>query len=61
MKTCFRCENDKPRYELTDAAGIFCTFVCEDCEASEKAKFNPKIFTDWYDADQPEPHWVDDY
>jgi len=43
MKVC-RCGSNKPRYELTDAAGIFCTFVCEDCEAAARKKFNPQIF-----------------
>jgi hypothetical protein len=43
MKLC-RCESGLERYELTDAAGIFCAYVCENCEAEEKKKWNPQIF-----------------
>jgi hypothetical protein len=42
-KVC-RCGSNKPRYELRDAAGIFCTFVCDDCETTARKKFNPQIF-----------------
>lgn len=56
-----RCGSGKDRYELVDAAGIFCCYVCADCEEQERKRYNPKVFTDWYDADQPEPHWPDDY
>lgn len=59
-KPC-NCGSGKPRYELVDAAGIFCTFVCEKCEAEKRKKYNPKIFSDWYDADEPEPYWPSDY
>jgi transposase-like protein len=52
-KTCNRCDNGKPRYELVDARGIFVTFVCEDCEKSVKAKYRPEIFADsQYDCDE---------
>ena len=54
------CGSGKPRYELNDAAGVFCTFVCEDCEERRMQEFNPKIFTHWYDADQQEVHFHDD-
>lgn len=59
-KSC-NCGSGKPRYELVDAAGLFCTFVCEKCEAEKRKRYNPKIFTDWYDPDKPEPYWPDDY
>ena len=59
-KVC-NCGSGKPRYELVDAAGIFCNFVCEKCEAEKKAKFNPRIFRDWYDADKPDVEYADDY
>jgi len=32
------------RYPLYDAAGIFCCYVCEECEAKRKSEFNPAIF-----------------
>jgi hypothetical protein len=43
MKLC-NCGSNKPRYELKDAAGIFCTYVCEDCEEKKKKNYNPAIF-----------------
>lgn len=55
------CGSGKVRYDLTDAAGIFCGYVCEKCEAAKKAKFNPRIFEDWYDADKPDVEYADDY
>lgn len=54
------CGSGEDRYELVDAAGIFCAYVCTTCEAKKKATFNPRIFSDWYDPDQPEPYWKDD-
>ena len=42
------------RRPLEDARGIFCTYVCDDCEAEKKAKFRPDIFTDNnYWTDEP--------
>ena len=29
-----------------DARGIFCTFVCDNCEAEKKRGFRPDILTD---------------
>ena len=45
MKTC-PCGSGLPRRELKDARGIFCTFVCDKCEAEKKRGFRPDIFTD---------------
>jgi hypothetical protein len=39
-----RCGSELPRYDLTDAAGIFCCYVCEECEAEKKKKYRPEIF-----------------
>jgi hypothetical protein len=33
------------RRELKDARGIFCTFVCDRCEAKKRQAFRPDIFT----------------
>jgi len=44
-------------WELTDARGIFCSYVCQSCEAKVRAKYRPDIFTDsqyWAD-EQIEP------
>lgn len=38
------CGSGHSRYELRDAAGIFCTFVCDVCEDEKRAKYNPAIF-----------------
>ena len=38
------CGSGKTHYPLLDAAGIFCTYVCEDCEKSKRAGYDPNIF-----------------
>lgn len=38
------CGSGEPRHDLLDAAGIFCTFVCDRCEDEKRKKFNPAIF-----------------
>jgi hypothetical protein len=38
------CGSNLDRYELVDAAGIFCTYVCDKCEDEKKKQFNPSIF-----------------
>ncbi len=38
------CGSGHESYELRDAAGIFCTFVCESCEARKRAGYDPAIF-----------------
>jgi hypothetical protein len=40
------CGSGLPRRILEDARGIFCTFVCSECETRQKAKFRADIFTD---------------
>lgn len=61
MNKLCNCGSGLERDELVDAAGIFCAFVCVKCEAAKKAKFNPRIFEDWYDADKPDVEYADDY
>jgi hypothetical protein len=46
------CGSEKPRFELRDALGIFCTFICDDCEDEKRARFRPEIFSD--------PNWWQD-
>ena len=46
------------RWELRDARGIFCCFVCDRCEEVKRLAYRPDIFTDanyWHS----EP--IDDY
>jgi hypothetical protein len=38
------CGSRRPRYPLVDAAGIFCTYVCEKCEYWARMQYNPSIF-----------------
>ena len=54
MRQC-RCGSGKERFELVDIQGIFCTYVCDDCEKAEKAKYRPEMFTGYSQADVDEP------
>jgi transcription elongation factor Elf1 len=50
---CF-CGSGLPRRELVDARGIFCAFVCDNCEERQRAEFRPEIFKDSnYETDEP--------
>ena len=40
-----KCGSGKWDYDLTDARGIFCDYVCEDCEAKVRRKYRCEIFT----------------
>ena len=40
------CGSLLPRRELADARGIFCCYVCDDCEAEKRSHFRADIFTD---------------
>lgn len=42
-KPC-RCGSGLFDYDLSDAAGIFCAYVCEKCEPEVRRKYNPAIF-----------------
>ena len=53
MKEC-RCGSGKTRYALKDARGIFCAYVCSECEAKVKSKYRSDIFTNSsYWSDEP--------
>jgi len=47
MPKC-NCGSGESRYPLSDARGIFCTYVCEVCEESEKERlgFRTEVFED---------------
>ena len=51
------CGSGLERRALYDAAGIFCTFVCDKCEANRRRELNSRIFTDWYDPDHSDVYW----
>lgn len=38
------CGSGLPRFELADAAGIFCTYVCDRCEDEKRSHYNQAIF-----------------
>ena len=51
MRPC-ACGSELPRRELRDARGIFCTFVCDACEAGRRELFRPEVLADpQYPAD----------
>ena len=53
-KTDCSCGSGLSRRDLTDARGIFCTFVCDQCEGRKRERYQPHIFTDAaYWADEP--------
>jgi hypothetical protein len=60
FKAC-PCGSCLPRRELIDAAGIFCTFVCDKCEGEERKQFNPRIFAESYDPDKPDVEFASDF
>lgn len=45
MRLC-PCGSGKARDELVDARGIFCCYVCEDCEDEKRKRYRPEIFED---------------
>jgi len=51
MPTC-RCGNDG--WLLTDARGIACAVVCDDCEKKVRNRYNPWVFTGYSQADVDE-------
>lgn len=44
------CGSELPRRDLVDARGIFCTFVCDNCEDERRGHYDPRIFEGMYDA-----------
>ena len=51
LQMCPCGSGEFPR-ELKDARGIFCGYVCNECEAGKRAEFRDDIFTDsdyWHD------------
>ena len=44
------CGSGEERYELLDAQGIFCAFVCVKCEDEVKSHYNAWVFTGYDQA-----------
>jgi hypothetical protein len=52
-RTCI-CGSGKPRFEIVDARGIFCTYACDDCEARKRAAYRADVLSNpQYEADEP--------
>jgi hypothetical protein len=52
-RTC-PCGSGEPCWELNDARGIFCSYVCDKCEDEKRREYRPEIFTDGsYETDEP--------
>jgi hypothetical protein len=45
MAKCM-CGSDLERYELLDARGISCGYVCEECEDDKISRYRPDVFID---------------
>lgn len=43
MTICF-CGSSLEKRPLYDAAGIFCTYVCDACEEEKRGRYDPAIF-----------------
>lgn len=51
------CGSGMERFPLYDARGIFCTYVCDNCESWKKKRYRTDIFDDpnyWTDEDVEE-------
>ena len=48
------CGSGLPRRDLTDARGIYCTVICDECEDVKRSAFRFDVFEDpQYWADEP--------
>jgi len=53
FKDC-NCGSGLERFELIDARGIFCAFVCDSCEDEKRARYRADVFeSSDYWADEP--------
>jgi hypothetical protein len=47
-------QHDATRRPLVDARGIFCCYVCDQCEADARRRYRAEIFTDpSYETEEP--------
>lgn len=47
------CGSGQSRYDLTDARGIFCCYVCDICKVSKASRYRIEVLEDSdYDCDE---------
>ena len=47
------CGSGQSRYDLTDARGIFCCYVCDICKPSKASRYRIEVLEDHnYDCDE---------
>ena len=47
------CGSGQSRYDLTDARGIFCCYVCDICKPSKASRYRIEVLEDPdYDCDE---------
>jgi hypothetical protein len=55
------CGSQQPRHALYDGNGIFCAYVCSQCEAKVRARYRPEIMNRSYNHnDVDEDIWGED-
>lgn len=55
------CGSKKPRRELLDGNGLFCAYVCDDCEQRVRSRYRSEIMNRAYNAnDVDEDIWGDE-
>ena len=59
-RTC-KCGSNLDEFPLHDYQGIFCSYVCDKCEAAAKAKYRPEMFTGYDQSDVNEPIEPEEY
>ena len=53
-KDICRCGSGKERYGLSDARGIFCCYMCEDCEKEKRSRYRAEVLVNSnYECDEP--------
>jgi len=40
------CGSGLPRWSLDDARGIFCSYICDECEKEVKSRYRPEVLED---------------
>jgi len=55
------CGSGQPRYALHDGNGIFCAYICVQCEQRVRSRYRPEIMNRSYNQnDVNEDIWGED-